>query len=253
MRIARLFLFFLLELEPEPEPEKMSMAVLWPGVHAVPAASCCTIDQAPLAHCWKEVPAMQFHMPSVVQAVPAAMAALFPLLGPAPPVPDGAADGVTEAAAGTEGAGTEAAGIRGGAPQLELLGPTGLGITALGAAAELGVAGLSPGEEAAMGATVGDADWPPAGDEATVAKTPPERAGADVVAADESEEAEDDGPAVPAAAATAVGQDPVGGTGVMVARPNCSRESPGSGKAVSALRVAHPLPTFATNISGRAS
>ena len=32
------------------------------------------MDQAPEAHCWKEVPPTQFHSPSVVQAVPAAMA-----------------------------------------------------------------------------------------------------------------------------------------------------------------------------------
>jgi hypothetical protein len=37
-------------------------------VHEVPAATDCTADHVPLAHCWKEVPPMQFHIPSVVHA-----------------------------------------------------------------------------------------------------------------------------------------------------------------------------------------
>jgi len=33
----------------------------------MPEAICWTTDQLPLAHCWKEVPPIQFHMPSVGQ------------------------------------------------------------------------------------------------------------------------------------------------------------------------------------------
>lgn len=37
-------------------------------MHAVPAAICITSDQTPLAQRWKDVPPMQFHMPSGLQA-----------------------------------------------------------------------------------------------------------------------------------------------------------------------------------------
>lgn len=83
--------------------ETMSMAMVCPGVQVVPAAISSTTDQVPLAHCWKDVPLMQFHIPSVVQAVPAAIA----LPAPAVPVLAGLATGVTELAA-TEAAGLEA-------------------------------------------------------------------------------------------------------------------------------------------------
>lgn len=46
----------------------MSMSLDCPGVHEVPAASGWTTDQVPLAHCWKELPLMQLHIPSVEQA-----------------------------------------------------------------------------------------------------------------------------------------------------------------------------------------
>lgn len=41
-----------------------------PSVQSMPAASCSTTDQVPLAHCWKNVPLIQFHIPSAVQGVP---------------------------------------------------------------------------------------------------------------------------------------------------------------------------------------
>jgi hypothetical protein len=41
-----------------------------PAWHEVPGATAWTADQAPLAQRWKEVPSMQFHAPSLVQAVP---------------------------------------------------------------------------------------------------------------------------------------------------------------------------------------
>jgi hypothetical protein len=75
-------------------------------------------------------------------------------------------------------------------------------------------------------------------DEATVAKTPPEAAaaeepeGAAEVATDAADVAatEPAAPAVPEAPATVLPQDdPVGPTGVVVAVPNSSRESPGAG------------------------
>lgn len=62
-----------------------------PAVQVVPPATGWTADQTPLAHCWKEVPPMQFHIPSVVQAVPAAMA------DPVPVVPVLAGDAAEEA------------------------------------------------------------------------------------------------------------------------------------------------------------
>ena len=68
-----------------------------------------------------------------------------------------------------------------------------------------------------------------------MAKTPPETAGADdpAAAAEVTTDAADDvatEPAVAAAPATVLPHaDPVGGDGVAVAVPSCSRESPGSG------------------------
>lgn len=69
-------------------------------------------------------------------------------------------------------------------------------------------------------------------DDTTVAKTPPETAGADEVATD----AADVTAAVPAAPAVAEAPAivlphpvPVGGDGVAVAVPSCSTESPGAG------------------------
>ena len=59
-----------------------------PGVQAVPTATCMRADQVPLAHCWKYVPPMQFHSPSVVHgpvraadAVPAGGATDVGLVG----------------------------------------------------------------------------------------------------------------------------------------------------------------------------
>lgn len=43
----------------------------WPDWHEVPSATAWEADQLPLAHLWKCVPSMQFHWPSVGQAVPA--------------------------------------------------------------------------------------------------------------------------------------------------------------------------------------
>jgi hypothetical protein len=40
----------------------------WPAVHVVPAAICMVADQTPLAQRWNEVPPIQFHWPSGVQA-----------------------------------------------------------------------------------------------------------------------------------------------------------------------------------------
>jgi len=80
----------------------MLMLVDSPEVQLVPAASSCTTDQVPLAHCWKEVPPTQFHSPSVVQAVPAAMAEPDPLVPVLVPV----LAGVDEVATGVEATGT---------------------------------------------------------------------------------------------------------------------------------------------------
>ena len=68
----------------------MSMLELSPPVHDVPAASGCTIDQLPLAHCWKDVPSTQFHSPSFEQVVPAVIA--LPELVELFPAEEGLAD-----------------------------------------------------------------------------------------------------------------------------------------------------------------
>lgn len=95
-----------------------------------------------------------------------------------------------------------------------------------------------------------------------VAKTPPGRpvpelAGADeawVTAGAELAPAADDAPVAAAAATTAPQDGPVGATGVAVAKPNCSRESPGFGNFTSAESTLSQLEVgmFATNISGSA-
>lgn len=46
------------------------MLLLVPTVQAVPAANSPASDQTPEAHCWNEVPSIQFHAPSLVQVVP---------------------------------------------------------------------------------------------------------------------------------------------------------------------------------------
>lgn len=175
-----------------------------PAVQEVPAASCMTTDQVPLAHCWYEVPPMQFHSPSVVQAVPAAMAEPAPVV---PVLPVLAA--VDEDATGVE------------ALALETADATGV--------------------EEATGAEVA-LDAP--ADDATVAKTPPVATGdeeattaaevaleaAAVVALDAAAEV---APAVAVAPPeTALPQPvPVGvARAAEVAVPSCSTESPGFGK-----------------------
>lgn len=49
---------------------KISMVLLSPTVHLVPAANPPTVDQVPDEHCWKVVPSMQFHVPGVAHSVP---------------------------------------------------------------------------------------------------------------------------------------------------------------------------------------
>jgi len=56
----------------------MLMAVDWPAVHLVPVAKDWTTDQVPEAHCWNEVPPMQFQRPSGEQAEPAVIAPVAP-------------------------------------------------------------------------------------------------------------------------------------------------------------------------------
>lgn len=163
---------------------------------------------------------MQFHIPSVVQAVPAAIALPVPVV----PVLAGLAAGAAELAA------------------------TGLEATT----------GLAAAEDATTGAAVAGVCVP--AEEATVAKTPPETAGADDAAGAEvaTEAAEvapvPDPPVVAAAPATVLPHDdPVGATGVAVDPPSSSRESPGAGNLRSVeSTVPQPLPMFAVNISGSA-
>lgn len=76
----------------------MSMDADCPAVQVVPAATCMIADQAPLAHCWKEVPPMQFHSPSVVQGLPAVWAPTAPVV----PVPTAGAAEATDEATGAE-------------------------------------------------------------------------------------------------------------------------------------------------------
>ena len=63
----------------------------------MPAAKDWTTDQVPEAHCWNEVPPMQFQSPSGVQAEPAVIAPVP--LGDAAGEVDGLAAGVAEVAA----------------------------------------------------------------------------------------------------------------------------------------------------------
>lgn len=171
-----------------------------PAVQVVPAATGMIADQVPLAHCWKEVPPMQFHSPSLVQGLPAVWAPTVPVV---PVLAGGAAEATDEAA---------------GADPFDAAG-------------------------AAEGAAVADGDASLAAEE-TVAKTPPgtaageEEAGAvaDVTAGATDVALDgDEPPAVGDAPATLLPQaPPLGATGVMVAKPSCSTESPGAGKARSA-------------------
>jgi len=184
------------------------MLVVSPAVQLVPAASCCTTDQVPLAHCWKEVPPIQFHIPSVVQAVPAAMAEPDPLVPVLVPV----LAGVEEDATGVEA------------------------IDATGAALETGATVAIVADEATgEAAAVADA----AEDGATVTKTPPEAAGDEARTALEvtwepaccAVDEPAAGPADAEAPATAFPQElPVGvARADEVAVPSCSTESPGLG------------------------
>lgn len=80
----------------------MLMFSVSPAEQVVPAASCWTTDHVPLAHCWKEVPPMQFHSPSVVQAEPAVIAVPDPVV----PVLAGADDETGAGALDATGVGT---------------------------------------------------------------------------------------------------------------------------------------------------
>ena len=184
------------------ESEEEEMANTCPEVHVVPAATDCRALHWPEAQRWNWVPPTQFHSPSSVQAVPVAMAELVPEdvpeLDEVPGVAAGEATAKVEVAAGT---------------------------------------GATEEEDVVTGEAEGLVDPEPAG---SVAKTPPEAvsgaedevAGGDVAAGAADEEPLEP---EPAAWATAVGQVPVGGLGVAVARPNCSSESPGLGRARSVL------------------
>lgn len=93
-----------------------------------------------------------------------------------------------------------------------------------------------------------------------MAKTPPETAGAEEATTAEealeagAEVAEDPEPAVADAPATVLPHpDPVGATGVAVAVPSCSTESPGEGNFKSVESTVPQLfPMFAVNMFGRA-
>jgi len=157
---------------------------------------------------------MQFHIPSVVHAVPAAIA------DPVPVVPVLA----------------------------------GVAADATGVDAAAGAAGDAMGLEAATDAAGAEVASDPVEELAMVAKTPPGTPVPELAGADEAWVAAGVELA-PAAAATDAPQDgPVGGFGVSVAKPNCSRDSPGSGNARSCeswvVQVAAGI--FATNIFGRA-
>lgn len=87
-------------------PDRRQSVCDTPGVHDVPAAIAIGTLQLPLAHRWKDVPPMQFHAPSSVQAPDSVLPPpLDPLPVPLPvavPVPAGAAADVVPAdAAGT--------------------------------------------------------------------------------------------------------------------------------------------------------
>ena len=86
---------------------------LSPGVHCVPGAIGCTTDHAPEAHCWKLLPPIQFHSPSVGQApveAPADGVVVVPdeagaAAGAAAGAGDGAAAGAEVATAGADASG----------------------------------------------------------------------------------------------------------------------------------------------------
>ena len=189
--------------------------IVCPLAHVVPAATGWTADHMPLAHCWKEVPPMQFHMPSEVQA-PVSPPAVEPDEEEEEELEDEEAEPVDAATAGTD----------------------------------TDVATAPP--EAAPAEPEPVANTPGAADSATAEDV---TAGADEEAAPEPapapEEPEPEEP-VAAGALAAPQEAPVGGSGFMVAIPSCSSESPGSGNARSPLSVPQPFPIFATNISGRA-
>lgn len=161
---------------------------------------------------------MQFHIPSVLQALPATSAV---------PDPDDPVD-VPELAAGDA---DEATGLATGA--------------ALDAC--VGAADATGAEVAWLAADVG-----------TVAKTPPGTLADEVaafwVAVGEEAAAEDAPPVATGVAPVAPQDGPVGDLGVIVAKPNWSRESPGSGNAASVESIVSQLSTgmFATNMFGRA-
>lgn len=175
---------------------------------------------------------MQFHSPSVVQAVPAAKAEPEPLVPVLLPVLAGVEEDATTVEA-TDLTGELAAALETGATER---------VVADEATEEVARAGELE---------VGD----------TVMKTPPETdavdAGATEVLAEDpaAELTAEAGPAVPDAPTTAFPQAvPVGAAVADVDSPFCSRESPGSGKTTSLeSTVAHSLTgMLATNMLGKA-
>ncbi len=170
---------------------------------------------------------MQFHIPSVVHAVPAVIAEPEPVV----PVLAGVAAGETgvDATGAGEAAGCDAAALD----------------------------GETTGAEVACG---------PVDEVGIVAKTPPERAvfvptgageafaGGGVVAGAAAAGDPDADVPLGATATAAAHPDPVGVLRAEeVARPSCSRESPGFGKITSVeLMVPQPLPIFAVKILGKA-
>ena len=125
----------------------MVMAMDCPGVQEVPAATDWTTDQLPLAHCWKEFPPMQFHIPSVVQAPVSAE--------PEPVVP---------VLAGAE---AEAAALEAGCVAAALADPETVPVEGAAAVAEVawlpppavGVVMKTPPEGAVFVPTTADDDW----------------------------------------------------------------------------------------------
>jgi len=168
---------------------------------------------------------MQFHIPSVVHAVPAVIAEPEPVV----PVLAGVAAGETgvDATGAGEPASCDAAALDGETTGAEV---------ACVPVDEVGIVAKTPPEKAVF--------VPTGADEACV--------GAGVVAA-AAGDPDADVP-VAATATAAAHPDPVGVLRAEeVARPSCSRESPGFGKITSvALMVPQPLPIFAVKILGKA-
>lgn len=165
---------------------------------------------------------MQFHSPSVVQAVPAAMAEPVPVVPELLPLPVLA--GAAEDATGVE------------ATTLEATDATGV--------------------EEANGAEVAWDDGTVAKTPPEIGAAEEVATAAEVVALEAAAEvAEDPDPAVAVALPETAFPHPapVGATGVAVEMPSCSSESPGLGnfKSWESTEV-HWLPMFAVNISGRA-